>query len=54
MVVEAEVVREDKSGVRRRRHSPTSMNAWYSQLGGRNKEAGAGVGGVAAKVRRGV
>lgn len=38
---------------RRRRHSPTSMNAWYSELGGRNKEVDGGVGGVAAKVRKG-
>lgn len=39
----------DERSVRERRHSPTSMNAWYRELGGRNKETGAGVGSIAAK-----
>lgn len=44
---------ERKSSARKRRHSPTAMNAWYSELGGKNKEPGSGgVGGVAAKVRK--
>ncbi|XP_063845830.1 uncharacterized protein LOC135091792 [Scylla paramamosain] len=45
----AEEESDERRSVRERRHSPTSMNAWYSELGGRNKEAGGGVGSIAAK-----
>ncbi|MPC31713.1 hypothetical protein E2C01_025010 [Portunus trituberculatus] len=40
---------DERRGVRERRHSPSSMNAWYNELGGRNKEASGGVGSIAAK-----
>ena len=50
--MEGDRERNDRSGMRRRRHSPTAMNAWYNELGGRNKETSAGVGSVAAKVSR--
>ncbi|XP_050709449.1 signal transducer and activator of transcription B-like [Eriocheir sinensis] len=46
---EDEVEGDEGRGARRRRHSPTAMNAWYNELGGRNKEPDGGVGGVAAK-----
>lgn len=44
---------DEGRGARKRRHSPTAMNAWYNELGGRNKDPDEGVGSVAAKVRKG-
>lgn len=50
-VDEANEEGDEGRGARKRRHSPTAMNAWYNELGGRNKDPDYGVGSVAAKVR---
>ncbi|KAG0713968.1 hypothetical protein GWK47_015012 [Chionoecetes opilio] len=49
-IPEAVAVEDARRRVARRpRHSATSMNAWYGEMGGRNNEPNGGVGGVAAK-----